>query len=53
MSATGGGFLKIMYRAMVDGGAVTGEYARKVGSDGYDENAGEAVRVVKRLIGRD
>ena len=44
--------LRDKYRVMVGGGAITREYAQKIGADGYGEDAEEAVQVAKRLIGR-
>ncbi len=38
-------------RVMVGGAVVTPAYARKIGADGYARNAGEIVRLVKRLMG--
>lgn len=38
-------------RVMVGGAVVTHAYARKIGADGYARNAGEIVRLVKRLMG--
>jgi corrinoid protein of di/trimethylamine methyltransferase len=35
---------------MVGGGAVTEDFAQKVGADGYGENAAEAVLVANRLV---
>ena len=38
------------FKIIVGGGPVTPEYAEEIGADGYGENAGEAVRVAKRLM---
>jgi 5-methyltetrahydrofolate--homocysteine methyltransferase len=38
-------------KVMVGGAVVTPAYARKIGADGYARNAGEIVRLVKRLSG--
>jgi 5-methyltetrahydrofolate--homocysteine methyltransferase len=35
---------------IVGGGAVSREYAKKIGADGYGEDADEAVRVGKALL---
>ncbi|MCC6449302.1 MAG: cobalamin-dependent protein, partial [Candidatus Aureabacteria bacterium] len=37
-------------KVMVGGAVVTPAYARKIGADGYARNAGEIVRLVKRLM---
>ena len=38
-------------KVMVGGAVVTPAYARKIGADGYARNAGEIVRLAKRLLG--
>ena len=38
-------------KVIVGGGPVTDEFAKSVGADGYGDDAVDAVRVVKRLIG--
>lgn len=38
------------FKIMVGGGPVTPEYAEEAGSDGYGENATDAVKVAKHLI---
>ena len=40
-------------KVMVGGAVVTEEWSRQIGADGYGENAVEAVRVAKRLLGRE
>ncbi|HIQ03928.1 MAG TPA: hypothetical protein EYH40_05890 [Desulfurococcales archaeon] len=42
--------LRDKYILMVGGGAVTREWAKEVGADGYGENADEAVKVALELI---
>lgn len=39
-------------KVVVGGACVTEEYAREIGADGYSEDAGEAVKLVNRLLGR-
>ncbi|MDD3719142.1 MAG: cobalamin-dependent protein [Actinomycetota bacterium] len=43
--------LRDMVKVMVGGGAVTAEFARMVGADGYDPTAIGAVQVARRLVG--
>jgi len=38
-------------KVMVGGGAVTAQWAREIGADGYGANAAEAVTLAKRLLG--
>ena len=44
--------LRDRFKLMVGGGAVTREWARKVGAEGYGEDAEEAVRVALKLLGK-
>ncbi len=37
-------------KIMVGGGACTREWAEAIGADGYGENAGEAIKVAKKLV---
>jgi len=39
-------------KIMVGGGACTREWAEEIGADGYGENAGEAIKVAKKLVGK-
>lgn len=39
------------YRIIVGGGAVNADYAQEIKADGYAENAIEAVRLVRKLLG--
>jgi len=41
--------LRDKFRVIIGGGAVTQEWANKIGADGYGENAAQAVELVKRL----
>ncbi len=43
--------LRDRVKVMVGGGAVTAEFARMVGADGYDPTAIGAVQVARRLVG--
>ena len=43
--------LRNKVRVMVGGGAVTSQWAREIGADGYGANAAEAVTLAKRLLG--
>jgi 5-methyltetrahydrofolate--homocysteine methyltransferase len=38
------------FKIMVGGAAVDADYARRIGADGYADDAGEAVQVAKRLL---
>lgn len=38
-------------KVMVGGGAVTADYAEEIGADGYGQDAEQAVRVAKQLVG--
>jgi 5-methyltetrahydrofolate--homocysteine methyltransferase len=40
-------------KIVVGGACVTEEYAKEIGADGYSDDAGEAVKLVSRLLGRD
>lgn len=40
-------------KVMIGGACVTAEYAKQIGADGYGENANEAVRVAKGLLGME
>ncbi|MEM3522438.1 MAG: corrinoid protein [Candidatus Bathyarchaeia archaeon] len=42
--------LRNSVKVMVGGGAVSREYAKKIGADGYGEDANEAVKVGKELL---
>ena len=44
--------LKERIKVMVGGAPVTKEWAEKIGADGYGENAMEAVKIAKYLMGR-
>jgi methanogenic corrinoid protein MtbC1 len=39
-------------KVMVGGAAVTEEFARDIGADGYDPTAPGAVRLAERLLGK-
>ncbi len=39
-------------KVMVDGGAITQEFADEIGADGYDPTAPGAVTLAKRLLGK-
>ena len=41
--------LRDKFRVIIGGGAVTQEWANKIGADGYGENAAQAVELAKRL----
>jgi len=45
--------LRENYKVMVGGGAVRSEWAEEIGADGHAEDAYEAVKVAKRLLGGD
>ena len=45
--------LRDRFKLMVGGGAVTKEWAEKVGAEGYGEDAEEAVRVALKLLGKE
>ena len=38
-------------KVMVGGACVTEEYAKEIGADAYSEDAAEAVKVAKKLLG--
>jgi methanogenic corrinoid protein MtbC1 len=38
------------FKVMVGGAAVDADYAKRIGADGYADDAGEAVQVAKRLL---
>jgi corrinoid protein of di/trimethylamine methyltransferase len=40
------------YKVLVGGGAVTNEWARKIGADGYAEEATAGVEVAKKVLGK-
>ncbi len=42
--------LRDKYKVMVGGGAVTPEWAAKIGADGCGANFSEAAKIVKELI---
>ena len=44
--------LRDKIKIMVGGGAITEEFARDIGADGYDPTAPGAVKLARRLIGR-
>jgi 5-methyltetrahydrofolate--homocysteine methyltransferase len=39
-------------KVIIGGAPVTQDYADEIGADGYGENAGSAVSVARRLVGR-
>ena len=39
------------FKVLVGGGAVSKEWAKEIGADGYGENMREAVEVAKKLVG--
>jgi len=43
--------LRVKVKIMVGGGAITEEFAKDVGADGYDPTAPGAVKLARRLIG--
>jgi len=45
--------LRDKVKVIVGGGAVTADYAEEIGADGYGQDAEQAVRVAKRLAGRN
>ncbi|MEM4474638.1 MAG: corrinoid protein [Candidatus Bathyarchaeia archaeon] len=45
--------LRDFVKVMVGGAPVTARWAEEIGADGYAENAYEAVKLAKRLVGRD
>lgn len=45
--------LKDRYKTMVGGAPVTQRWAKRIGADAFAENASEAVRLAKELIGRN
>ncbi|HDN84733.1 MAG TPA: hypothetical protein ENG47_03115 [Candidatus Aerophobetes bacterium] len=44
--------LRDKIKIMVGGGAITEEFAREIGADGYDPTAPGAVKLARKLIGR-
>jgi methanogenic corrinoid protein MtbC1 len=44
--------LREQVKIIVGGGAVTEDYAEEIGADGYGQDAEQAVRVAKQLVGR-
>lgn len=44
--------LRNQVKVIVGGGAVTEDYAEEIGADGYGQDAEQAVRVAKQLVGR-
>lgn len=40
-------------KIMIGGAVITPEYAEEIGADGYSEDAADAVRVAKRLLGME
>jgi corrinoid protein of di/trimethylamine methyltransferase len=44
--------LRDQVKVIVGGGAVTEDYAEQIGADGYGQDAEQAVRVAKQLVGR-
>ncbi|WP_300408682.1 corrinoid protein [Lagierella sp.] len=40
------------FKVMVGGGAVSSQFAKEIGADGYSENAVEAVELAKRLLAK-
>jgi len=45
--------LKVKYKTMVGGAPVTQRWADRIGADAYAEDAGEAVKKAKQLLGMD
>ncbi len=43
--------LRNQFKIIIGGGAISEKYADEIGADGYSENAIEAVKLAKRLIG--
>ncbi len=43
--------IRNQYKIMIGGGAISEGYAVEIGADGYSENAIEAVRLAKTLVG--
>lgn len=41
------------FKVMIGGGPISQAFADKIGADGYSVNAAEAVRLAKKLVGRD
>jgi len=50
--ALGEAGLRHKVKVIVGGGAVTAEFAEEIGADGYGQDAEQAVRVAKQLVGR-
>lgn len=44
--------LRDSVKVIIGGAPVSAEFAKEIGADGYGEDAGEAVEVVKRLLGK-
>lgn len=44
--------LRVKVKIMVGGGAITEEFAKDVGADGYDPTAPGAVKLARELIGK-
>jgi len=44
--------LRVKIKIMVGGGAITEEFAKDVGADGYDPTAPGAVKLARRLVGK-
>lgn len=45
--------LRAKTNVIIGGGAVTGDYADEIGADGYGQDAEQAVRLAKKLIGSE
>ena len=39
-------------KVMVGGGAITADFAKSIGADGYDPTAPGAVKLARRLVGK-
>ena len=44
--------IRDQFKVMIGGGPVSESFARDIGADAYSENASEAVKVAKSLIGK-
>jgi methanogenic corrinoid protein MtbC1 len=43
--------LRGRFKVMVGGGAVSADWAKEIGADGYGKDAVEAVHVAKKILG--
>jgi len=43
--------LRTRVKVLIGGAPVSSQYAKEIGADGYSENAGSAVTLVKSLMG--